>query len=404
MAGSIRRRLDRGPDTWQLRVYLGRDSSGRIRHRSHTFQGSKRAAEKELARLVLDQDAAPEVVPDESSRPWGPATTINEAISGWKANGWDDLSPVTSRRYDSIWKLHIENAIGKKRIASLNPYDVEKYLRKLKNDGAGRETVRYVRSVLHRACRLARKWSGNQLHNPVTDTELPSWGLDDLPKPVRAPSTEEVLALIEAAAEQDRRYSVALRVVAATGMRRGEACALRWSDIDWEEAIVTIDESVIPADGGAVIKSPKTRASIRQVAVDPGSIDALRILRVEQEALAALAEVALPEDGFAFSADPDGKVPPYPDTLSRAFNKARVVAKLPSDLHLHSLRHFQATSLDTVIPERQKQSRLGWSTVHMARHYTDRLSAEDRRAARHIGNLLDGTTVDSQPPKDARRR
>ncbi len=398
MAGSIRKRPDRGPDTWQLRVYIGRDSNGRVRHRSHTFQGSKRAAQKELARLVLEQDAAPEVVLDEASRPWGPSTTINEAISGWKANGWDDLSPVTSRRYESIWKLHIEDAIGKKRIASLSPYDVEKYFRKLKNDGAGRETVRYVRSVLHRACRLARKWSGNQLHNPVTDTELPSWGLDDLPKPVRAPSTEEVLAVIEAAAEQDRRYSVALRVVAATGMRRGEACALRWSDIDWDEATVTIDESVIPADGGAMIKSPKTRASIRRVAVDPGTIDALRILRVEQEALAALAEVALPEDSFAFSADPDGEVPPYPDTLSRAFNKAVIAAKLPPDLHLHSLRHFQATSLDTVIPERQKQARLGWSTVHMARHYTDPLSAEDRRAARHIGNLLDGTTVEAPPP------
>ena len=398
MAGSIRKRPDRGSDTWQLRVYLGRDSNGRIRHRSQTFQGSKRAAEKELARLVLEQDAAPQVLPDEASRPWGPTTTINEAIRGWKANGWDDLSPVTSRRYESIWKLHIENAIGKNRIASLSPYDVEKYFRKLKNDGAGRETVRYVRSVLHRACRLARKWSGNQLHNPVTDTELPSWGLDDLPKPVRAPSTEEVLALIEAAAGQDRRYSVALRVVAATGMRRGEACALRWSDIDWDEAIVTIDESVIPADGGAVIKSPKTRASIRQVAVDPGTIDALRILQVEQEALAALAEVAVLEDGFAFSADPDGEIPPYPDTLSRAFNKARIAAKLPSDLHLHSLRHFQATSLDTVIPERQKQARLGWSTVHMARHYTDPLSAEDRRAARHIGNLLDGTTDEERAP------
>jgi hypothetical protein len=125
VAGRIRKRPDRGPNTWQLRVYVGRDSNGRIRHRSHTFQGSKRAAEKELARLVLAQDAAPQVVPDEASRPWGPTTTINDAISGWKANGWDDLSPVTSRRYESIWKLHIENAIGKKRIASLSPYDVD---------------------------------------------------------------------------------------------------------------------------------------------------------------------------------------------------------------------------------------------------------------------------------------
>lgn len=391
MAGSIRNLPGRGSNIWELRVFVGRDTNGRVRHRSRIFRGVKRAAEKELARLVLEQELQPEVVPDEASRPWGPTTTINDAISGWKANGWDDLSPVTSRRYESVWKVHIRHTIGKKRIASLSPYDVEKYFRQLKANGAGRETVRYVRSVLHRACRLARKWSGNQLHNPVTDTEIPTWGLEDMPAPVRAPSTEEVLALINAAATLDNRYSVALRVVAATGMRRGEACALRWSDIDWEAGTLTIDESVIPGEGGAVIKSPKTRASIRRVAIDQGTVLALRQLRTEQEELAAIGEVMIADAGFVFSAEPDGQIPPYPDTLSRAFTKARLAAKLPADLHLHSLRHFQATSLDTVIPERQKQARLGWSTVHMARHYTDPLSGEDRRAAEHMGNLLDGS-------------
>jgi integrase len=75
--------------------------------------------------------------------------------------------------------------------------------------------------------------------------------------------------------------------------------------------------------------------------------------------------------------------------VSHAFAKARVAAKLPKDLHLHSLRHFQATLLDTVISERQKQARLGWSTVHMARHYTDAISSEDKKAAEHIGSILD---------------
>ena len=43
-----------------------------------------------------------------------------------------------------------------------------------------------------------------------------------------------------------------------------------------------------------------------------------------------------------------------------------------------------------VISEAQKQARLGWSTVHMARHYTDVIEEEDRRAAEHIGCLLAG--------------
>jgi integrase len=389
MAGSLRQRPDRGADAWELRVFLGRDRRGRVRQKSQLFRGTKRAAEKELSRLVLAQDFEPEVLPEPETRQWNQTTTVNDAIEGWKQNGWDDLSPVTSRRYENVWTVHIKKAIGRERIATLTPYEVERYFRDLKKAGAGRETVRYVRSVLNRACRLARKWSGNQLPNPIADTELPTWGIEESPQPVRAPEATEVQLLLVKAQDLDLRYAVCLRFVAATGSRRGEACALRWSDIDWPSGTITLDESVIPADGGAVVKSPKTRASIRRVAIDDGTLAQLKVLLAEQERLALDSGVMLEENSFVFSADPGGILPPYPDTISRAFTKARVAAKLPADLHLHSLRHFQATSLDAVIPERQKQARLGWSTVHMARHYTDAISSEDQRAAQHIGTLLD---------------
>jgi integrase len=389
MAGSLRKRPELGADAWELRVFLGRDNRGRVRHKSRTFRGSKRAAEKELRVLLAAQDFEPEVPREPEAHVWGNATTINDAIEGWKQNGWDDLSPVTVRRYENVWKVHIEKTIGRQRISSLTAYEVERFFRKLKSDGGGRETVRYVRSVLNRACRLARKWSGNELPNPIQDTELPTWALSETPEPIRAPTTKEVRLLLQKAQQLDPRYSVCLRVIAATGIRRGEAGALRWSDIDWRGATITVDEAVIPSNGGAVIKSPKTRTSIRRVAIDKTTLAQLRTLRKEQERLATDAGMALPNEGFAFSAEPGGLVPPYPDTISRAFTKARKAAELPDDLRLHSLRHFQATSLDTVIPERQKQARLGWSTVHMARHYTDAISSEDQKAAEHIGSLLD---------------
>ena len=389
MPGSIRKRPDRGPDAWELRIFLGRDTGGRVRHKSQLFRGSKRAAEKELSRLVLGQDLEPEVPLEPESQAWNQTTTVNDAIAGWKQNGWDDLSPVTVRRYENIWKVHIERSIGKERIATLTPYEVERYFRRLKAGGAGRETVRYVRSVLNRSCRLARKWSANTLPNPIAESELPTWAISERPEPVRAPSVLEVQALLRQAQDLDLRYATCLRVIAATGSRRGEACALRWSDIDWKARTITIDESVVASRGGATLKSPKTRASIRAVAVDESTLAQLQSLRSEQKRLATDAAVDLDLNGFVFSAEPGGAVPPYPDSVSHAFTKARNAAKLPKDLHLHSLRHFQATSLDAVIPERQKQARLGWSTVHMARHYTDVISSEDQRAAEHIGSLLD---------------
>ena len=114
-AGSIPRRPDKGPDAYELRVFLWRDASGRDRHRGRPFHGTKRAAERELARLVVTQEDETEVVPDEPARRCPPAATVNDAIAGWRANGWDDLSPVTVRRYEDVWKRHSARGIGKRR-------------------------------------------------------------------------------------------------------------------------------------------------------------------------------------------------------------------------------------------------------------------------------------------------
>jgi hypothetical protein len=66
----------------------------------------------------------------------------------------------------------------------------------------------------------------------------------------------------------------------SSGMRRGEACARRWADIDGRGGTVLVDESVIAAPwGGRAIKAPKTRASIRRVALDADTVEALGALR-----------------------------------------------------------------------------------------------------------------------------
>lgn len=263
---------------WELRIFLGRDASGRVRHRSVTFRGSESRAKRELARLVSDQDkkASPSVVPLPG---WGAQTTNNDAIEGWRRNGWEDLSPNTVRGYEGVWRRHVQGSIGKRRIATLSPYDVEQYLRRLKAHGAGKTTVRLVRALLRRSCRLARKWSGNTLPNPVTDTDLPIWSRKEGPQRVRAPEPTEVLAVLKAARYADESAAALIRLIAATGMRRGEACALRWDDIDINVGLVRVDEGVIGVNGPAGARTPKTRVSVRRVAVDEATLDQLETLR-----------------------------------------------------------------------------------------------------------------------------
>ncbi len=387
MAGSIRPIAGK-PGVWEIRVYIGRDEQGRVRHLHQRFRGTRRAAEQALARLLVAKETLPTLEEDVQVL-WGPATTINEAIAAWRENGWDDLSPNTAYDYDVIHRLYICNSIGKRRIANLTPYEIEKYFRQLKKLGLSKERVRRVRAILNRACRLARKWSGNVLQNPVADTELPTWSLTERPLDVRSPTAQEVRALISAAKPVNQRLATFIRVLAATGIRRGEACALRWNDVDDKLRRITIDEAIVIGVNGVTLKSPKTKASYRSIEIDDKTVAALMDLKSWQMEFASRTGAKVGPQSFVFSLDPGDPEPPRPGSLSRSFSRIREQIGVSSDIHLHSLRHFQATTLDTIISESQKQSRLGWSTVQMARHYTDAILEEDRRAAEHVGRLLD---------------
>ncbi|HVB00399.1 MAG TPA: hypothetical protein VNE42_03955 [Acidimicrobiales bacterium] len=98
MARSIR--LKREPDVWELRILIGRDNQGPVRHRQFTFKGTRRRAELELARLIVKQSETPALIAEGPTR-WGPTTTAKDAIQAWKDNGWDDLSPKTVRGFEN---------------------------------------------------------------------------------------------------------------------------------------------------------------------------------------------------------------------------------------------------------------------------------------------------------------
>jgi integrase len=372
---------------WELGVFVGRDEAGRVRHRSRMFEGTKRAAARELARLVAeveDERADDRLLPTG----WGRDTTINQAIEGWRRNGWEDLSQNTTNRYDGIWRNYIAESIGRRKIVSLTPYEVESYFRDLKRVGLGPKSIRQIRAVLHRACRLARKWSNGALPNPIEDTEMPDWALHEQPAEERAPTVKELRSILAAADLDEPRLAVFIRVVAASGARRSEICALRWSDVDLAGCRIRIDESIVQSDGTRMVRGPKNRSSVRNLAIDDDTAEALAALHTRCVALASATGMELAHDAFAFSTEPDGSHPASPSAMSHSFARIRDKAGVSKDIHLHSLRHFQSTVLDSVISEAQKQARMGWATVQMARHYTDAISEEDRRAARHVGDLL----------------
>ncbi|MHB8190753.1 MAG: hypothetical protein ACYDHP_10130 [Ferrimicrobium sp.] len=114
VAGSIH--LRRQPNVWELRVFVGRDANGKVKHRYSTSVGPKRDAESELAHQLLLIDEAPASAIGGTK--WNKHTTFNEAIEAWKANGLrgsvskdsDDLQSaleqIHPRRYRYRYPFH----------------------------------------------------------------------------------------------------------------------------------------------------------------------------------------------------------------------------------------------------------------------------------------------------------
>ena len=65
----------RSRDTWRLKVYVGRSADGKRRHLQRTVQGSRKEAERELARLVVEVDEGRHV----ASAPM----TMGELLDRW---------------------------------------------------------------------------------------------------------------------------------------------------------------------------------------------------------------------------------------------------------------------------------------------------------------------------------
>ena len=150
---------------------------------------------------------------------------------------------------------------------------------------------------------------------------------------------ETVQRLITAPEGQSLKYEVYFKLILATGMRRGEACGLRWSDIDWRQRALHIRRNVVKLSGQPIlVKEPKTRAGVRVVYL---SKELCKLLRAWQKESAWEKEQRgggeLEEEDYLFR-QPGGE-PMVPSTFTFRFKKILREGNLPDNLNVHSLRH-----------------------------------------------------------------
>ena len=251
MRGSLRR-LPSG--SWEIRLFLGTDDAGKKRYRSKSVKGSKREAERVMRQLITDIEAG-----DVESVSSEQLLTVDELLIRWRAANINDWSPTTARDHKRTAESWIAPHIGTVRVNRLTVERLERFYRTLLTEGgkSGRplsaQSVKKAHSVVRAALGAAVRW---QLitTNPASIARTPRAD----PHQHKVPDLETVKSIIAVA---DPRMATVIRLAIATGARRGELGALKWSDIDVEQRLITFQRSVV--DGGPVsqVKPTKTRTT-----------------------------------------------------------------------------------------------------------------------------------------------
>lgn len=193
-------------------------------------------------------------------------------------------------------------------------------------------------------------------------------------KPATPP---EMAVLVEAMPE---RYRVMTLLAAWCGLRFGELTELRRGDIDLTNGIIRIRRGVVRADGGYVVGTPKSAAGIRDVAIPPHLIPAVKDhLRAHVNGRTGLPFPAA--DGISHLA---------PSILYTVFYAARARAGRP-DLRFHDLRHTGAVlAASTEATLAELMARLGHSTAGAALRYQHAAAGADARIAQRLSEIAGG--------------
>jgi len=269
--GSLYQRKDDG--RWIASVNLGNDARGKRQRRVFTATTPEAARLKREAFLDRRRDGF--------TMPKGRPPTVAEWCRHWLVKIAKPQVEATTweRSYRPYVELHIIPFFAAMPLPELAEEDIEAFHARLQGRGLSAATIAQVHRIMSRAMKVAVA-RGRIARNPCSFVSPPQVVREE----PRTPSAEETAAILAACAQWHNGARWVLAIT--TGIRQGEALALRWSDTDLASvpASVTIRRSAARVKGELSYKAPKSRKSRRTIAIGPATVAALRKHRGAQVA------------------------------------------------------------------------------------------------------------------------
>ena len=300
------------------------------------------------------------------------------------------IRPTTHNSYLQHVECHIAPHIGAVKLQKLSGSQVNALYAKLAEtgrtdakSGLSPMTIHHVHSCLHKACKDAVRW-GQISRNPL-DAADPPRKKGDGTKEKRTWTKEQLTAFLESVTGE--RPSPLWHTIAMTGMRRGEALGLRWSDVDLENARLSVRRALVPVSREVVVSEPKTVKGRRVIALDPGTVEVLKAQAARQLEEQSDWDESWVESGLVFTAENGAAL--GPESVTRYFRQAAKRSMLPG-IRLHDLRHTHATLAPQAgIHPKVVSERLGHATVSITLDtYSHAIPAMQEQAAALSAGLV----------------
>jgi len=340
----------RSKNSWTVVVELPRDPvTNKRRQKWVTIIGTKKEAEKELARLINELETGFYTKPSK--------TTLSEYLTMWLEITKGKVRETTWNEYQQRVNRWKSTEIAAIPLQKITPMDIELTLQNMKQDfnlNPARVKVLYVtaKEAFKKALLL------NLIStNPFDAVDPPKV----IQKEMKVWTKEEAAIFLKAIA--NHKYYALFYLALKSGARLGELMALQWKDIDFEKNKIQIKctAAYLP-EGKFILQQPKTNSANRTIPVNDSVIDVLK--KHKKNNTEKALKLGFGYVPWVFWSKKTGR-PPHVTGIGKAFAMLIKKAKVPA-IRFHDLRHTHATFLlEASVHPKIVAERLGHSSIQI---------------------------------------
>ena len=406
--------------SYLIRVYAGTDMNGKKLFKSETYK-PKAKTQSKIDKEVREEADKFEKRVKEGLYLDGDTTTFRETVDLWLRDyGEPNLDSYSLESYMRVIRNYAIPAFGNMAIGKIRAANVQGIVSEMRKRGLVPGSIKRNLVAVNSVFRYAYKAEIIE-RNPCDRVQLPKDKPDTKLHFFTKDQTDRFLEFVKDPphAQGDRQTEISekrmnlmwnayFHLAIATGFRRGEMIALKWSDVNFVNLTVSVNKAFAQsAEKGMYMKDPKTKSGIRTISVDEETMDILREWRTEARALSqdlgSLWQGAHVNtigehfnDNFIFIDQKTGNAM-FADSPSHRFKKlierynstCEKGKELPC-IRLHDLRHTHATlMIGENVDIATVSTRLGHSKISTTLNvYTHQLPVKDREAADIFGKMF----------------